>query len=215
MIQTRYHSLTALLLLSGCILVLAGRGISQTSAPGGRPSLKERHTISLILGVKTNTNLSATVSAGKVNLESGFVGFVGYGYWFEEDWQLGLAAGVLGTRSDIAYGTVSAWSIVPVLFGVNYYPTALTMGKLGRPYIGASGGPYIGTASWVGGVSGTGTTVETVPGGRFVLGVDLFFGGWFRIGPAVAYHVVGKFKEITPEHNFSGTELSLTLGALL
>jgi hypothetical protein len=210
-----HHAVVRLLLFVIVGLLLAGSAAGQTADSQGRPSLADRHTLGLILGLKTNTNLSATVSAGKVSLESGFVGFVGYGYWFEEQWQLGFTVGVLGLQSDVAYGNVSSWSIVPVLFGINYYPAQLAMGKVGRPYIGASGGPYIGSASTVGGISGVGTTVETVPGGRFVLGVDLFFGGWFKFGPAVAYHAVGKFKDIAPDNSFSGMEFSLTLGALL
>ena len=209
------YSVFRCVLLGSVILMLARPAVSQTADPQDRPLLEGRHAINLIIGVKTNSKIGATVAPGKVNLESGFVGSVGYGYWFEEEWQLGFAAGVLAAQSSVDFGNVSSWSIVPVLFGVNYYPTRLAMGKVGRPYIGASGGPYIGSASFVGGLSGTGTTVETVPGARFVLGVDLFFGGWFRFGPAVAYHLVGKFSEIAPENSFSGVEFSLTLGALL
>lgn len=212
----RHSVIFRLQLLVGVMMILARPATSQTAAPQERPLLAGRHTIRLTIGMKTNTKIAATVTPGKVNLESGFVGSLGYGYWFEEEWQLGFSGGILAAQSNVEYGNVSSWSIVPVLFGINYYPTQVAMGKVGRPYIGASGGPYIGAASWVGGLSGTGSTVETVPGARFVLGVDLHVGPWFMLGPTVAYHLVGKFSEIAIEKtDFSGVEFSLTLGALL
>ncbi len=199
-----------------CTILLASTAGGQTESTVQPVSLAEQHTIYLSLGMKTNSRTTVSVSPGTVHVESGGVGLIGYGYWFDEQWQLNFSAGVFGVQSNVDVGSTSNRVFNPVLFGISYYPAALKMGKSGRPYIGVSGGPYTGILSRTGTVVGAETVTETVVGGRFVLGVDIFLGSWFRIGPLIGYRFVGEFQEVVGEKtDFSGAEFALVLGVVL
>ncbi|MCK5571831.1 MAG: hypothetical protein KAJ12_03690 [Bacteroidetes bacterium] len=199
-----------------CTLLLASTAAGQTDSTVQPVSLAEKHTIFLSLGMKTNSRTTVSVSPGTVHVESGGVGLIGYGYWFDEEWQLNFSAGAFGVQSDVGGPVaVSSRVFVPLLFGISYYPAALKMGKSGRPYVGLSGGAYTGILSRTGGVVGAETVTESVVGGRFAIGVDIFL-GWFRIGPLIGYHLVGEFQEVVGEKtDFSGAEFALVLGVML
>jgi hypothetical protein len=200
-----------------CTLLLASTAAGQTDSTRQPVLLEEVHTIFLSLGMKTNSRTTVSVSPGTVSVESGGVGLIGYGYWFDEEWQLNFCGGAFGVQSNVGGSpTVSSRVFVPLLFGISYYPVALRMGKAGRPYVGVSGGAYTGILSRTGGVPAVENITESVVGGRFVLGVDIFLGSWFRIGPLIGYHLVGEFKEVVEEKtDFSGAEFALVLGVVL
>jgi outer membrane protein W len=177
--------------------------------------LKGRHAISLTGGMKTNSKTVAVVDPMGIDLESGFVGSIGYGYWFDENWQVNFSIGVFGAKTQVDYNGVSTGTTIPVLIGFAYYPMQLAMGTVGRPYVGLAGGMYSGTATQTG-LAGVGTVTEIVPGGKFTIGIDFRVGDWLKLGPSVSYHRLGAFSKIVGEEaDFSGVELSVGMGVLL
>lgn len=177
--------------------------------------LKGRHTITLGGGMKMNSQTIATVSPAGIDLQSGFNGFLSYGYWFDDEWQVHLTLGVFGMGTKVSYLGVSTDLITHGQIGMSYYPSKLALGSVCRPYIGIAAGAYTGSATQTG-ILGVGIIQETVPGGRVTLGADFFVTGWLKLGPALSYHVLGDFTKVVGDRrNFTGTEFSLNLGVVL
>jgi hypothetical protein len=150
-----------------------------------------------------------------VSLETGFIGLLQYGYWFDPQWQLNLSLGIFGAKVDTDYLGTKVKMTAPVLFGVSFYPLPLAMGKVGRPFIGVAPGVYVQTATKTSTVNpfATETVSETVLGARFVAGADLLPARWLRITPVFSYHLIGDFKAPNAG-SYSGAEFSLGFGVV-
>lgn len=178
-------------------------------------NLSNHHTISFNGGIKGNGTTEASMAT--VSSKAGFTGGIEYGYWFSDEWLVGLSAGMVEASFDNNFKNVETHAVVPILFGVKYYPLSLKMGTVGRPYISLYAGPYIGMATQSATVKpSTSTITETVVGGEFGVGIDLFVAKWLKLGPAVNYYLMGDFKEIAGEtKNFSGFGFVFNLGFVL
>jgi hypothetical protein len=175
-----------------------------------------RHTITFEGGAKTNSNTSVNTGASGVDVKSGFVGSINYGYWFDEEWEITISAGVLGAGTSTKYNNVETSCVIPLLFGLKYYPHILALGAIGRSYFGLAAGDYMGFATKTGAFSNTSVVSESVLEGQLSVGADFFVASWFKIGPKLSYHFIGDFSEVIgTKKNLSGAAFSVELGIVL
>ena len=195
------------------------------TASADRPvsnSLRGKHCIEVTAGLLSGITSTTEVSAGNVTTKSetdGFIGSIGYTYWFENDWGITFSVGVSDvdatvSTSDSGTSVISA-VVVPMLFGVKYQPSGLIDSDVVRPYASVSAGPYLGSSSEVrtGPFTVVGARSETALGSRLAIGVDLSLFRWFNLGFAGGYHFVTDFENpIGSEKNYSTPEFSLSFG---
>jgi hypothetical protein len=184
---------------------------AQTATP---IDLTDCHTIGVSGGAKTNSRTVVATDLSGVSLETGFIGLLQYGYWFDPQWQLNFTVGMFGAKMETEYLGTKLNVTMPVLFGVSYAPLALAMGKAGRPFVGIAPGVYVQTATMTSTVPpfATETSSETVLGARFMVGADLYPARWLRITPSLSYHLMGDFSNVG---SYSGAEFSVGLGVVL
>jgi hypothetical protein len=194
-------------------------------SPSG--NLEGRHGLDLNIGIYDNTNITSITSiiglnaSVVTNSSIGFMGSIGYQYWFKNYLSFRIGAGALVTNvsTKTTAGTeVSSEvaTVAPILTGVNFYPLQVSEENSVLPYISVYAGPYIGvyTKSEVGIASVTEeTVVETVIGTKLGAGLDFLIGSLFKLGFNAGYHFVGDYSQpIGSETNYSGPEYSLTFG---
>lgn len=202
--------------LGACALL--GQTVALQSAQAREPmNLAHSHSIAISMGAKANARTVVSTDISGVQMESGLLGTLSYGYWFDEEWQMNFTAGVFGLALKTSHVGTESDATGAALFGISYYPTALAMGDAGRPFVGIAPGMYFQSATRTGALplASAETVTELVPGVRAMLGVDIFPAGWLRISPTLSYHWVGKFTE-TPSgsETYSGADFSLGLGVV-
>ncbi|KER10251.1 MAG: hypothetical protein HY22_06040 [[Candidatus Thermochlorobacteriaceae] bacterium GBChlB] len=168
-----------------------------------------RHHLFFNAGMLMNTATVAGVSTSGVGVSTGFIGGLGYGYWFNDEWSLNFSASIFSPEANLNRQGASTSAVVPIQFGLRYYPSSLMLGSVGRPFIGASAGSYFQFGAGTGGTV-VGTSSQAVLGAQFTAGVDIFASGWLRFGPSISYHAVGEFTNA--RRNYSGAEFSLNIG---
>ena len=195
-----------------CALVFQTSSIAQPEPV----KLIGRHTITFEGGTKTNSNTSVITGADGSDVKSGFVGSINYGYWFDEEWAITMSGGVFGAGASTMYNNVETSSVIPLLFGVKYYPYKLALGAVGRIYLGLAAGDYMGFATKSGSFLTTSIVSESVFGGQLSVGADFFVTSWFKIGPKLSYHLMGDFSEVIgTKKNLSGAAFSVEAGFVL
>jgi len=217
-------------LLLGLGVWLAATGMPLPCAAVSRDEgavlqLRGRHALMVHAGLSSRSASATSITAGSVVTETrvnGFSGSLSYAYWTQEDWSVGLGAGVIDvdTRQSVVGGVVTnnTSGVVPVLFEVSWAPAALALGPSLRPTASVAMGPYIGfvTHETVSSVIAQETIVESAIGARVRVGMNALLGNWFCTGIEAGYHFVGAFGEpIGGEKHYSGPELSLGFGVLL
>ena len=179
-------------------------------------NLKGFHSAYFQSGVKLNSSNSVSTSLSGVDVETQFVGFAGYQYWFDNEWSLNAFGGMFNVKSNTSIAGVSSISIFPTLMGVSYYPENLTLGDVGRVYFSGNIGIYSGTGTKASTDPlniGTTTINESVLGVTAGAGVDVFVTNWLRLGPYLSYHFVSEFSEVIGERkNYSGPVFSFNAG---
>jgi hypothetical protein len=195
-----------------CVLIFQTAAIAQPEPV----KLIGRHTITVEGGTKTNSNTSVITNAGGVDVKSGFIGSFNYGYWFDEEWAVTLSVGGFGMGAKTTYNNVETNSVMPILFGVKYYPKKLALGAVGRVYAGLAAGDYMGFATKTQNIFNNTVVSESVFGGQLSAGMDFFVASWFKFGPKLSYHFMGDFSEVIgTKKNLSGAAFSLELGFVL
>jgi len=188
-------------------------GIANVACAGIRPEppqlLGGRHYLFFNAGMLLNTSSVAGISTSGVGVSTGFIGSLGYGYWFADEWSLNFGAGIFSPEANIDRQGASSSTVMPIQFGLRYYPSFLTLGSVGRPFIGTSVGSYFQFGAGTGGTV-VGTSSQAVLGAQVTAGVDIFASGWLRFGPSVSYHAIGEFANA--RRNYSGAEFSLNIG---
>lgn len=194
---------------------------------GQSGNLEGRHGLDLNIGIYDNTNITSISSVSGINASVltnssiGFMGSIGYQYWFKNYLSFRLGAGALVTNvstKTIAGAEVSSEvaTVAPILTGINFYPMQISAENTILPYISLYAGPYIGvySKSEVGIATVTEETiVETVIGTKLGAGIDFLVGSLFKLGVNAGYHFVGDYSQpIGSETNYSGPEYSLTFG---
>lgn len=175
--------------------------------------LKGNHSIYFESGFKTNSKTTVTTNFGSVETKTGFIGSLNYGYWFDEEWSLNFSAGVFGAEANTVAGNTEVSAIIPILLGVKYYPSILSIGTVGRVYLGISAGQYSGFATRKTGLSATQNISESALGGQLSIGFDWFIASWFKIGPNLSYHIMEDFAEVLgSKKNMSGGGFSFDFG---
>ena len=213
------------LLISAIALAQNVPGNSKPVSQSG--NLEGRHGLDLNIGIYDNTNISSITSiiglntSVLTNSSVGFMGSIGYQYWFKDYLSFRIGAGALVTEvsTKTTAGTeVSSEvaTVAPILTGVNFYPLQISEENRVLPYLSLYAGPYIGvyTKSEVGIASVTEETiVETVIGARLGAGLDFLVGSLFKLGFNAGYHFIGDYSQpIGSETNYSGPDYSLTFG---
>lgn len=180
-------------------------------------NLKNHHSININSGIKGNSKLSVSPAPVIVDMKTGFIGGLDYGYWFNDEWQIGLSFEIVEASLDINVVNVESNAVVSMLAGVKYYPENLKLGNIGRFYAGIFAGPVMGFAAIEKGAPVVSQNVtETVIGGQLIAGIDLFIARWLKIGPALNYYFMGDFSEITGDNkNFSGFGFVFNAGFVL
>jgi hypothetical protein len=190
-------------------------------------NLEGRHGLDLNIGIYDNTNISSITSiigtntSVLTNSSVGFMGSIGYQYWFKNYLSFRIGAGALVT--DVSTKTTAGTevssevaTVAPILTGVNFYPLQISEENTVLPYISLYAGPYIGvySKSEVGIASVTEETiVETVVGAKLGGGLDFLIGSLFKLGVNAGYHFMGDYSQpIGSETNYSGPEYSITFG---
>ncbi|MBU1700329.1 MAG: hypothetical protein KJ970_16010 [Candidatus Eisenbacteria bacterium] len=221
--------------LFGLVFVLVSAVISSASATEGNIAeeksveppvlLKGRHGITIFSGLLNQTSTETDISHGNVNTDTrvnGFLGSISYNHWARKDWAVCLSAGVITaeTSTSVEQGEVESKSaaVLPLLFGLAYYPEKLALSPPWRPYASIAVGPYIGSAtnSIAGETVGSKTVSEAVLGLRIQAGMDFFFSKRFKAGVVAGYHFVGEYEEqIGADTDYSGPEFSICFGILL
>jgi hypothetical protein len=185
-------------------------------AQNEKVSLAGRHSLFIDTGFKMNSTTSVVIASGSVGTKTGFVGGLNYGYWFNEEWALTLSVGMFGSATSIKFFNIETSAIIPVLFGIRFYPESLSLGSIGRAYAGLSLGQYFGSATKTKNLFVVESINESVFGGEASLGIDLFPTSWFKVGPKFSYYFLGEYNEIIGiEKNFSGAAFSIELGFVL
>jgi hypothetical protein len=207
-LKKRIYILAAMMMLGSGLL-------SAQSSRDNNDKLSSHHAISFNGGIKGNGTTEASVTT--VSSKAGFTGGIEYGFWFSDEWLIGLSAGMVEASFDINFKNVETHAVVPILFGVKFYPLGLKMGTVGRPFISLFAGPYIGVATQSAALKPSTSTIhETVAGGELGAGIDLFIVKWLKLGPEVNYYLMGDFKQIAGEtKNFSGFGFVFNLGFVL
>lgn len=199
--------------------------LAQTEEGSASRPLRGKHAIEVNMGFLSEMSVANEVSVGGVATTSeadGFIGSLGYSYWFADEWAVNLSIGVAGADASTSVSgagvSVESATVVPMLFGVKYEPLALAVGDALRPYLSASLGPYFGFASDVRTepTMGTESYAETALGSRAAAGMDLYLSRRFTLGLNVGYRLVSDFgRRIGSETNYSSPEVSLSLGLLI
>ena len=176
-------------------------------------NLAGKHTIFVGGGFRTNSNPSVTANLAGVEVKTGFIGSINYGYWFDEEWSLYFSAGVFGAGTSVKFNGIETKSFMHILFGAKFYPEKLSLGSVGRVYAGLALGQYTGSGTRIKTLFTTETFTESVFGGEGAIGVDLFVASWFKFGPKLSYYFLSNFKDLMgTEKNLSGAAFSLDFG---
>jgi hypothetical protein len=195
-----------------CALIFQTTSIAQLEPV----KLMGRHTITVEGGAKTNSNTSVTTGASGVDVKSGFVGSLNYGYWFDEEWAITLSVGGFGMGAKTSFNNVETSSVMPILFGAKYYPSKLALGAVGRIYFGLAAGDYMGFATKTQNIFNNSVVSESVFGGQLSAGMDFFVASWLKFGPKLSYHFMGDFSEVIgTKKNLSGAAFSVEFGIVL
>ncbi len=198
---------------------------AQTKAEPEVRALRGKHTVELSLGLLSQVSVENEISTGSATMTSeasGFVGSIGYSYWFTDEWAINLSIGVANADASTSMSgsdfSVGSAVVIPLDFGMKYKPLGLAIGDALRPYVDAAVGPYFGFASDVraGTTTGTESYSQTALGARVGVGLDLSLGRRFMLGFGVGYRFVSDFeRRIGSEKNYSSPEFSLSLGVLI
>lgn len=177
--------------------------------------LKGKHSIYFEGGFKTNSQTSVVTVFNTVETKTGFIGSLNYGYFWDEEWALNFSAGIFGAEANTKYNNTEVNGIASVLFGIRYYPANLSLGDIGRVYIGSSIGQFIGFATKTKNLFSTENLSESVLGAQIIVGFDWYIASWFKIGPSFSYYLMEDFKKVIgTENNMSGGGFSFDFGFL-
>ncbi len=188
-------------------------------------SRQGRHNIQLNVGLLSSYGVETEVSTRAVGTNvggDGFLGSIGYSYWFQEDLAFGVSVGSVASdvRTSISGSGVTAEtsSVVPILIGVKYQPLAMRLSESVRPHLFAAVGPCIasGTETRAGVDFGNTTFMETALSAHFGLGVDFQISRLFMTGLSVGYFLTTDFdRPVAGQENYRSPEFSLSMGILL
>lgn len=172
-------------------------------------------------GFKLHSSSSANVSETEVKTKTHFTGFLGYQYFWENQWAVCAKIGVFTAESGVHLTSMktSSLTIVPILFGFAYYPSKLSIGPVGRMHIGINGGMYMasGTRTDLSGAQFASSSInETVLGLEPNVGIDFLISRWLAIGPLFSYHWISQFKEVRESpRDYSGSVWGCNIVLLL
>lgn len=210
--------LVTLVLVLFCSAIFPQDEVTNTGKDRGI-KLSGDHCIYVFAGLKMNSASGVSADVSGVKTESNLNVGIGYQYWFTEQWSVCASLGVFSAGSNVDLPRISSISIIPVLFGFNYYPKILSLGEAGRVHFGINAGAYVANSTRTDlGLFNAGSSAvnESVFGIEPNAGIDFFAGSWLNIGPSVSYHLINEFNEVTGiKRDLSGPIFSLHIGLLL
>jgi len=206
----------------GHLPMAEGKGAAKQFASN---SWQGKHNIQLGIGLLSNHSVENEISTGSVLNSAGGSGFmvsIAYNYWAQDNLAFGVNVAVIGSEvsNSVSGSQVSseASSVVPVLFGIKYQPSMMAVSKGVRPYIFASAGPCIGSATrsfTAAGLSNE-TYTKTVLASHFGLATDFVLSRLFVAGLSAGYYLATNFnRPIGGKKNYSSPEFTLSMEILL
>lgn len=188
-------------------------------------SWQGKHNFQLSIGLLSDHGVENEISASRVVNTAGgdgFLGSIAYSYWTGDNLAIRVNVSVLGSEVNNSISGYRVWSetssVVPILFGIEYQPSMLVINKGMRPYLFASIGPCIGSAtqSFIGSGFESETYSETVVASHFGLGTTFVLSRLFVAGLSVGYYLAADFdRPIGGQINYSSPEFTLSIGILL
>lgn len=193
------------------IAVAALPTMAAAQAASDSLALTGRSVIAIGAGL-TGTRSATEAPGTSTTISTGQLGSFGFAHWIAPELGIEVVTGLLNANDVASAGRDRSDAIFPILFGVQYAPRALTIGRSVRPYLAAAAGPYVHADANVGGGS-TSSFTETAPGGRIAVGAHWFVARHFELGVEGDYHAVGHFAHVdaVSEHP-SGAGLLVTFG---
>jgi len=122
-------------------------------------------------------------------------------------------ASVLDENNYVQAARAHNEQVVPLLFGVNYAPTALAVNSELRPFVSLAAGPYLHSLNDESVTSGATSSLQTVMGGRIGAGTNWYLGRHFALQLEGDYHAVPAFNAVDGvRRNVAGFALSAGAG---
>ena len=122
-------------------------------------------------------------------------------------------ASILDANNYVSGARAHNEQVLPLLFGVNYAPTALAVNSELRPFVSIAAGPYIHSLNDESVTSGAASSLQTVMGGRMGAGANWYLGRHFALQLEGDYHAVPAFNAVDGvRRNVSGFALSVGAG---
>lgn len=184
-----------------------------------------KHNIQLNAGLLSGHKVDAGVSPSSVTSNvtaDGFMGSIFYSYWIKRNMAFQISAG--GLSSDVNSSirisglSVGTGSVATLFFGVKYQPWKRTGNEKIKPFLFASVGPCIGSATRtrVGLSLRNETYTESTLGSHFGFGADVVLNRLFMVGLNVGYYLLADFdRPIGSVRNYSSPSFAFSFGIML
>jgi hypothetical protein len=143
---------------------------------------------------------------------TGQVASLGITHYVHPSVGIEVSAAVLDENNVVTGTRAHHEEVLPLLFGVNYAPTALAVNGELRPFLSIAAGPYIHSLDDASFSSASAST-QTVMGGRVGAGANWYLARHFALQLEGDYHAVPSFDAVDgARRNVSGFALSLGAG---
>jgi hypothetical protein len=176
-------------------------------------SLSQRGRTLIAFGVGLTGNRDASADASKLSARgTGQMASLAVTHFVQSSVGIEISAAVLDENDFVSGTSAHHEAVSPVLFGVNWAPTALAVSSELRPFFSLVAGPYIHQIDEAG-VTGARASMQAVVGGRLGAGANWYVARHFALQVEGDYHAVPAFDAVDgARRNVSGFTLSLGLG---
>lgn len=195
-------------------LVLAAGLLPAIVAAQSPDSLGQRGRTLIALNLGLTGTREASANPSKVSARgTGQVASLTLTHFVHPSLGVELSAAVMDENNYVSGARAHHEDVIPLLFGINYAPTALAVNGELRPFLSLAAGPYIHNVDDNAGITGATASMNTVLGGRFGAGANWYLSRHFALQLEGDYHVVPPLDAVDGiRRNISGVALSLGAG---
>jgi hypothetical protein len=194
--------------------VLAAALIPTTLVAQSSDSLGQRGRTLIAFNLGVTGTREASVDPSAITARgTGQVASLGVTHFVHPSVGIEVSAAVLD-ENDYVKGTHAHHEeVLPLLFGINYAPTALVLNSELHPFVSLAGGPYILNVDDQSAFSGASASLKTVLGGRAGAGANWYLSHHFALQLEGDYHAVPAFDGVDGvQRHVSGFALSVGAG---
>lgn len=171
-----------------------------------------RTLVAFNLGL-TGTREASAAGSGVAARGTGQVAALGVTHFVHPSVAVEVSAAILDENNFVKGARAHNEQVVPLLFGVNYAPTALAVNGELRPFVSVAAGPYMHSLNDVSPATGENASVKTVFGGRVGAGANWYLARHFALQLEGDYHAVPAFDAVDGvRRQVSGFALSVGAG---